>query len=259
MIRLQLPPPANWQDFESLCLALWSEIWGDPTAQKNGRQGQPQSGVDVSGQIRGTGDWCGVQCKLKSQLTGGELSSKELEAEVTKARSFRPKLVAYTFATTCPSDVIIQEHARIMSAREEFQVRIFSWSDIEDALSFRSSILAAFYAPLVQATQVMVGTGGVIQKTFNGSANPVLEAVTFFEESNARILLAEEIRSEVKNVAAELLLNAFEHGGATSSTLRLSSKMLELVDDGQAFDPLTAAPRTSPGAGLLYFAHFRTK
>lgn len=48
--NFQHPPPKNWQDFESLCHDLWKEIWKDPNAQKNGRSGQEQHGVDVFGQ-----------------------------------------------------------------------------------------------------------------------------------------------------------------------------------------------------------------
>src|SRR5262245_35160424 len=41
------PPPGDDVAFESLCLDLWREIWGpDSGAQKNGRRGQPQAGVD---------------------------------------------------------------------------------------------------------------------------------------------------------------------------------------------------------------------
>ena len=47
-MKIQLPPPANWQDFEDLCHRLWSSIWGT-NPQKNGRQGQPQCGVDIYG------------------------------------------------------------------------------------------------------------------------------------------------------------------------------------------------------------------
>jgi len=39
-------PPNDPTAFESLCLELWRDIWQDH-AQKNGRSGQPQAGVDV--------------------------------------------------------------------------------------------------------------------------------------------------------------------------------------------------------------------
>ena len=37
----QIQPPANWQDFETLCKKLWGEIWCcTDTIKKNGRSGQ---------------------------------------------------------------------------------------------------------------------------------------------------------------------------------------------------------------------------
>src|ERR1700676_2598167 len=59
-------PPNDPTAFESLCLELWRDIWNDPNAQKNGRSGQPQAGVDVFGQH--DGKWAGVQCKQKDGL-----------------------------------------------------------------------------------------------------------------------------------------------------------------------------------------------
>ena len=41
----KIPPPSNWQDFESLCCNLGGKIWKDPDTKKNGRQAQPQNGV----------------------------------------------------------------------------------------------------------------------------------------------------------------------------------------------------------------------
>ena len=42
-----LPEPKNWQDFERLCFDLYRYMWKTNDAEMNGRQGQPQSGVDV--------------------------------------------------------------------------------------------------------------------------------------------------------------------------------------------------------------------
>lgn len=62
----QIPPPRNWQRFESLCHRLWREILRDPSAQKHGRQGQAQHGVDVFGQRSDTKQWGGVQYEGKT-------------------------------------------------------------------------------------------------------------------------------------------------------------------------------------------------
>ncbi len=50
--------------FESLCLHLWKEIWGDPEAKKNGRSGQPQAGVDVFGRSDGRQMGCSVSRRM---------------------------------------------------------------------------------------------------------------------------------------------------------------------------------------------------
>ncbi len=52
-MKLALPPPRDGQPFEDLCRDLWAELWRDPNAQKHGRSGQKQHGVDVFGQPAG--------------------------------------------------------------------------------------------------------------------------------------------------------------------------------------------------------------
>src|ERR1039458_2251805 len=93
-----LPPPDSPAVFESLCLDLWKGIWEDPNAQKNGRDGQAQAGVDIFGQH--LGNWVGVQCKQRSNLLWTKLTVSELEAEVLKALSFRPPLSSFILATS---------------------------------------------------------------------------------------------------------------------------------------------------------------
>ena len=86
----RLPPPNEPDAFESLCLDLWRDIWGeDCGAQKNGRSGQPQAGVDVFGRVQGK--WAGVQCKQKDGLLRTQVTPSELETEVANARNFVPR------------------------------------------------------------------------------------------------------------------------------------------------------------------------
>jgi hypothetical protein len=127
---LDLPPPSHWQDFENLCRDLWSRLWNDPDAQKHGRSGQPQAGVDVYGRPERGKEWAGVQCKLKSTLAEDLLTPKEVEAESEKARTFQPPLSRLTIATTGPSDVKLQETARRLTKAGPFPVSVASWSDI---------------------------------------------------------------------------------------------------------------------------------
>src|SRR5208283_3171854 len=104
------PPPNNPDEFESLCLDLWKDIWDDPGATKNGRSGQPQAGVDVYG--RQDERWMGVQCKQKDGQLLSKVTVEELDREVSEALTFKPKLTAFILATSGPADAKVQERAR---------------------------------------------------------------------------------------------------------------------------------------------------
>ena len=120
-------PPADADAFESLCLDLFREVWRNPSAQKNGRRGQRQTGVDIFGS-RG-GKWIGVQCKLRDQWFSGKLSVTQLKQEIEAAKSFSPKLSLFVLATTSPRDAALQKYAREQSSAQ-FAVEIWSWPDI---------------------------------------------------------------------------------------------------------------------------------
>ena len=149
----QILPPSNWQDFESLCRDLWRELWNDPNAQKHGRQGQPQHGVDVFGRPGEGLEWAGVQCKLKSQITGSRLTRGEIEAEVKKAHSFNPALSSLTIATTAPEDTKTQEAARLITegqlAEGSFPVTVKAWDEISEELTDYPELLEKHYPHLL--------------------------------------------------------------------------------------------------------------
>lgn len=144
-----LPPVQSPEDFESLCLDLWREIWGDPNAQKNGHSGQPQAGIDVFG--RHGGRQVGIQCKQKDALAEKRLSAAVLREEVENAKSFKPPLDDFILATTAPRDAKIQEVARELSATVGFGVVVWAWEDIWHELYQRPALMArikSVYWPL---------------------------------------------------------------------------------------------------------------
>src|SRR6266540_1240608 len=104
----RLLPPNEPTAFESLCLDLWKDIWGDQDAQKNGRRGQPQAGVDFFGRYQGR--WVGVQCKQKDGLLRSKLTVRELGEEVENAKGFTPKLSTFILATSGPRDAKAQKY-----------------------------------------------------------------------------------------------------------------------------------------------------
>ena len=130
--------PENWQDFETLCKKLWGEIWKCPEIKKNGRAGQAQNGVDVYGIPSHEDDYYGIQCKGKDEYTHKQLTAKEIDTEIEKAKSFEPKLKKLYFATTAVKDAEIEKIVRLKNAEHKkkklFEVHLFSWEDIVDLI-----------------------------------------------------------------------------------------------------------------------------
>ena len=133
-----LGTPENWQDFESLCKKLWGEIWKCPEIKKNGRAGQIQNGVDIYGIPSNDDEYYGIQCKGKDEYKHKQLTAKEIDKEIKKAKSFDPKLKKLYFATTAVKDTKIEEKIRLKNIEHKenklFEVHLFSWEDIVDLI-----------------------------------------------------------------------------------------------------------------------------
>ncbi len=136
------PAPTDPISFESLCADLWGSIWGQ-SAQRNGRSGQPQAGVDVYGRVGN--EWIGIQCKSRDELLRSKLTSSELVQEVEAARTFVPPLRRFVVATTGPADATVQQTARrLTEAHAEkglFEVEVWSWSEIWAEINRRPGLL----------------------------------------------------------------------------------------------------------------------
>lgn len=87
----ELPVPKSWDEFEDICADLFGLIWNDPNVVRYGRMGQRQHGVDIRGQLPG-GGIAGVQCKRKRQWPVSELTTNDIDDEVSEALSFEPSL-----------------------------------------------------------------------------------------------------------------------------------------------------------------------
>lgn len=149
----QIPAPKTWQSFEDLCLSLFKAIWRDPYAQKNGRQGQPQHGVDIFGSPnQDRSRYHGVQCKGKDLGLGASISRQELLDEIVKAEVFAPALQHWVLATTAPADADLQRIAREVSVARErqgnFTVTVLGWSEIENLLCEHPEVLERHYPEL---------------------------------------------------------------------------------------------------------------
>ncbi|WP_035646445.1 hypothetical protein [Bradyrhizobium sp. ORS 285] len=135
----QIPKPADEQAFERASVVLWRGLLKDPNVQRNGRRGQRQNGVDLSGVRNGDPAYpVGIQCKLKGD--GQVLTEDEVRDEVCKALTFRPALREYFIITTAPDDVALQELGRELSLEQKNQGRqiliyVWGWNTLEERIS----------------------------------------------------------------------------------------------------------------------------
>jgi len=144
----QIPKPADEQAFERASVVLWRGLLDDPSVQRNGRRGQRQNGIDLSGMRDGNVDWhVGIQCKLKGE--GHALSEDEVRAEVKKALTFKPPLKEYYVVTTAPDDVAMQELAREITKElaadgKTMRVFVWGWNTLEERISEDQAARKAF-------------------------------------------------------------------------------------------------------------------
>ncbi len=146
----QIAPSKEWGTFEDLCHALFKWVWQDPLAQKNGRRGQAQHGVDIFGSQNGDRRfYWGVQCKGKDSNYGSKAEWSEVLAEIAKAEQFSPKLNEWIFATTAPADAKIQKAARELSVERKakglFSVDVLGWEEILALMASAPEVITEFY------------------------------------------------------------------------------------------------------------------
>ena len=230
-MRYRLPIPASWQDFEALCHQLWKEIWADPNAQRNGRVGQAQHGVDIFGRPMYQTAYSGVQCKDKDGRLGSELKEAELTAECRNARSFTPRLETFTVATTACRDGCLQARARALKSELglQFEVHVWSWDEIEAEILCRPLLLDVFYGPLrVESDEMAVKIA---------ASAPRDQFIAFFSRPHITQQLSVRVRNDSIQLAYELCDNAFRHGKARNVRLSFDGSKLQIEDDGDSFNP----------------------
>lgn len=238
-MNFRLPIPQNWQDFESICQKLWSEIWNDPTCQKNGRQGQAQHGVDVFGMPIYTKRYAGVQCKDKDETLGSKLEENELKKECDKATKFVPNISSFTLATTSPRDASIQKVAREINENREFPffVQVWSWDDIQSEIVYRPSILEHFYSQIPS----QVGANALKLTRYS----PTDRFYAYFERPIIKQTLPSDLKDFLISLSYELSDNAYKYGKATFFSVEIEPRRIIIKDDGNEFDILSNFDNTS--------------
>lgn len=156
MVYQDFQPPFYWQQFEDLTEAVFPFLYGGERAQKIGRIGQSQNGVDVYGKWRQGNRRIGIQCKRMDELDennhplpGGVVTKRILHTEYETALSFVPKLDEWILATTAKRDEKAQRMVRLLSEKSEKArncvVRIWFWDDYRSFLNNFGDLQREYY------------------------------------------------------------------------------------------------------------------
>lgn len=152
-------PPRYWQQFEELTLGCFWDFLQDHHANRNGRSGFPQAGVDVYG--HGPDGFTGIQCKQVAAsdpnspaLPGGRVTKSQLLAEIAKAETFRPKLDVFILATTGSTNPALQRVVRDLNEQRVpqggFRVVLWFWEDYLTFLNTSHRLQSWFYSDVLK-------------------------------------------------------------------------------------------------------------
>ncbi|MEG4532035.1 restriction endonuclease [Microcoleus sp. D2_18a_D3] len=126
-----LPKPKSWDEFEDITWEIYKRKWHDNHAQRYGRSGQAQNGIDIYGRQNSSGKYIGVQCK---RYEDNKLNQQIIQAEILKAECFSSPLSEYIIATTTLRDTKLQDFVRSLNEERglenKFAVYIVFWEDI---------------------------------------------------------------------------------------------------------------------------------
>lgn len=225
----QIAAPKYWEEFEDLCLDLFRRVWGDPTAQKNGRRGQPQNGTDICGRLT-SGEVCGLQCKGKDSRLGAAVTEKELREEAEKAKSFQPRLSRWLLVTTGSKDGAIEATARLISEEHKdkglFSVQVLAWEDLQSMISDYPEVMEKYYRDQAPATREMrENLAALLKRGDSRELQPELQTV------QAGI---SDIRTQVNFLAAAISKDASLGTLSDPFDIALQARIDEARDRGDA-------------------------
>lgn len=152
-IAVDIFPPAYWQDFERLTLDIAKIQWKDDYAERHGREGQAQGGIDVLGYNHSAREQTGIQCKkraLKTKLShespSNTLTIQEIDEELEKVKSSEHNLDRFVIATSGPRDAELQKHVATLNRNEpKIKVAIRFWDDYVEFLNNHPELMYRYY------------------------------------------------------------------------------------------------------------------
>ncbi|MCO7574238.1 hypothetical protein NJH78_30045 [Pseudomonas chlororaphis] len=142
-VQIFMPPPANWQDFQTLIADVAKSKYIEDSVQEYGRQGQSQNGVDVYA-VDTLEKHIGIQCK---ETKSSRLKIKNINDEINKAKNFKPALDLFIIATTARIDAGLQSHVNQINSTNtiKFKVQLWFWDDINQFINRSHAVMSSSY------------------------------------------------------------------------------------------------------------------
>lgn len=147
-LQVFLPPPTNWQDFQTLVVEVARVKYDPNSVQEYGRQAQAQNGVDVYATDH-FDKHIGIQCKETKKAS---ISTRDVDDEVKLAKNFTPQLDLFIVATTHRTDAKIQRHVNQLnnSKAHPFKVQVWFWDDINREINRTQTVMSSYYATFLK-------------------------------------------------------------------------------------------------------------
>lgn len=157
-ITVDIFPPAYWQDFEQLTLDIAKIQWKDDYAERHGREGQAQGGIDIKGYNRSANETTGIQCKKRSPKSrpshehpDNTLTTKEIDDELVRVKASKHKLDRFIIATTGPRDAELQNHvAELNRTEKNIKLAIKFWDDYVEFLNSHPELMYRYYENILK-------------------------------------------------------------------------------------------------------------
>lgn len=180
--QLRIPPILDADLFEDFCRDLWASIWNDPEAERNGRKGQSQCGVDVFGLPAGEKQYEGVQAKAYAL----PLTTAQIQHEIDEAKKFTPPLRKLIIACTASRDAPGQAYVRQINldhrAGNLFSVTLLGWDDIKLLIQThwaesRPDLIERYFEITTTSGILLAGVAEVAEKAVSRIAGNSASAV----------------------------------------------------------------------------------
>jgi hypothetical protein len=225
-VHFEQAPPRSWDQFEELCADAFQEEWQDSTLVRHGRTGQTQHGVDIVG--RDGANWpVGIQCKRKSLWPVSEVTTRDLDDEVEKAKNFKPALRAFYLVSTAPDDQPLQQHARLITERHQreglFAVAVIGWGELVRRATRHQHVAAKHFGPYSS------GAASPLLTTWRASAGKLL-----LEDRELRIAIRELIHDLQDYPSGRIVFRQTESEDLLFQIKQLQATGGQSLDDREA-------------------------